>query len=221
MGQKVDPRSFRIGITRTWQSRWFGSKKDFATNLESDVQIREYVTKNWKDAAISSVDIERSPGIVNVIIRTGRPGVLIGRGGTGIEEMIAKIKKAFFSGTQMQLKIDVREIRRVEEDAALIAQQVAQNLEKRMPFRRTLKMTLESVKRNRGVQGVKVEVSGRLDGAEMSRREWMADGRIPLQTLRADIDYAQDTARTTYGAIGIKVWIYKGEKFDTNPREEK
>jgi len=218
MGQKVDPRSFRIGITRTWQSRWFGAKKDFAKNLASDVQIREYVARQWKDAAISRVDIERAPGVVRIIISTGRPGVLIGRGGTGIDDMIAKIKKAFFAGKPTQVKVDVREIRHVEEDAALVAQQVAQNLEKRMPFRRTLKTTLESVKRNRDVKGVKIEVAGRLDGAEMSRREWMSDGRIPLQTLRADIDFAKDTARTTYGAIGIKVWIYKGEKFDTEPR---
>lgn len=214
MGQKVDPRSFRIGITRTWQSRWFGAKHDFAKNLASDIKIREYVTNNWKEAAISSVDIERAPGTVSIIIRTGRPGVLIGRGGTGVDEMIAKIKKEFFAGQPTQVKVDIREIRRVEEDAALIAQQVAQNLEKRMPFRRTLKTTIESVKRNRDVKGVKVEVAGRLDGAEMSRREWMSHGRIPLQTLRADIDFATDTARTTYGAIGIKVWVYKGEKFE-------
>ncbi len=214
MGQKVDPRSFRIGITRTWQSRWFGSKKNFSRNLESDARMRQYITETWKSAAISNVDIERAPGLVNIIIRTGRPGVLIGRGGTGIEEMVTKIKKAFFAGKPTQVKVDVREIRHVEEDAALVAQQIAQNLEKRMPFRRTLKTTLESVKRNRDVKGVKLEVSGRLDGAEMSRREWVSDGRIPLQTLRADIDYAMDTARTTYGAIGIKVWIYKGEKFD-------
>ncbi len=220
MGQKVDPRSFRIGITRTWQSRWFDTKKDFAKNLESDVKIRNYVKKTWKDAAISSVSIERAPGLVNVIVRTGRPGVLIGRGGTGIEDMITKIKKIFFAGKPTQVKVDVREVRRVEEDAALVAQQIVQTLEKRMPFRRTLKTTLESVKRNRDVKGVKLEVSGRLDGAEMSRREWMSDGRIPLQTLRAVIDYAKDTARTTYGAIGVKVWIYKGEKFDTT-REKK
>ncbi len=213
MGQKVDPRAFRIGVTRTWQSRWFSTKKNFAAHLRSDVELRDFIAKRWRNAAIASVDIERSPGVVTVIVRTGRPGVLIGRGGTGVEEMIATLKRTFFAGTPMQVKVDVREVRRVEEDAALVAQQVVQSLEKRMPFRRTLKTTLDSVKRNRDVKGVKIEVSGRLDGAEMSRREWMSDGRIPLQTLRADIDFAKDTARTTYGAIGVKVWIYKGEKF--------
>ncbi len=213
MGQKVDPRSFRIGITRTWQSRWFGAKKDFAAQLRSDVRLRDFITQKWRNAAIAGVEIERSPGVVTIIVRTGRPGVLIGRGGTGVEDMIATIKRTFFSGTPTQVKVDVREVRRIEEDAALVAQQVVQNLEKRMPFRRTLKTTLESVQRNRDVKGVKIEVSGRLDGAEMSRREWMSHGRIPLQTLRADVDFAKDTARTTYGAIGVKVWIYKGDKF--------
>ncbi len=214
MGQKVDPRVFRLGITRTWQSRWFGSKTDFAQNLEQDVQIREYIKKHLKAAAIAGVDIERATGTINIIIRTGRPGVLIGRGGAGIEDMIAKIKKEFFAGRRTTVKLDVVEVRRVEEDASLVAQQVAEQLEKRMPFRRIMKTVLESTMRNRDVKGVKVEMSGRLGGAEMSRREWMAEGRIPLHTLRADIDYSKATARTTYGAIGIKVWIYKGDKFE-------
>lgn len=214
MGQKVDPRSFRIGITRGWQSRWFGTKKDFARNLQTDAKIRDFVTRTWKDAAIASVDIERSTGVVHIIVRTGRPGVLIGRGGQGVEEMIARIKKEFFAGRTTMVKVDVREVRRVEEDATLVAQQAVQQIEKRTGFRRVLKTTIEGVKRNRDVQGVRVEMCGRLDGAEMSRREWAADGRIPLQTLRADIDFAKATARTTYGTIGVKVWIYKGEKFD-------
>lgn len=214
MGQKVDPRVFRLGITRTWQSRWFGSNADFAQNLQQDVQIREYIQKTLKAAAIAGVEIERATGVVTIIVRTGRPGVLIGRGGAGIEDIITKIKKEFFAGKRTTVKLDVVEVRRVEEEASLVAQQVAEQLEKRMPFRRIMKTTLESVTRNRDVKGVKVEMSGRLGGAEMSRREWMADGRIPLHTLRADIDYAKATARTTYGAIGIKVWIYKGDKFE-------
>ena len=213
MGQKVDPRGLRIGINRSWASRWFGSRKDFAANLASDVKIREYIKKEHKNAAIADVFIERAMGTVTIVIRTGRPGVLIGRGGSGIDKIAKEIKRRFFAGRPVRVKVDVKEVRRVEEDASLVAQQVAEQLEKRMPFRRILKSTLESVRRNRDVEGVKVEVSGRLGGAEMSRREWMSDGRIPLHTLRADIDFAKAEARTTYGVIGVKVWIYKGEKF--------
>ncbi len=219
MGQKVDPRGFRIGITRSWTSRWFGNKDSFAKNLASDVRIRDFISKEYKNAAIAGVDIERAMGTINVIIHTGRPGVLIGRGGAGINEIAKKIKQKFFAGRPMTVKVDAKEVRRVEENASLVAQQVAEQLEKRMPFRRILKNALESVSRNRDVLGVKVEVSGRLGGAEMSRREWMSQGRIPLHTLRADIDFARATARTTYGAIGVKVWIYKGDKFDDTNRQ--
>ena len=169
--------------------------------------------KQWKDAAISSVEIERFANVIKIIISTSRPGILIGRGGTGIEDISKLLKKNFFANKKIDLKIEIKEIKQFEENALLVAQNVAEQLEKRMPFRRVLKSALDQSEKNRNVKGVKIEISGRLGGAEMSRREWLSRGTIPLHTLRADIDYARATANTTYGSIGIKVWIYKGEKF--------
>lgn len=213
MGKKVNPIGIRLGITTSWRSKWFGGK-DFAKNLKGDIQMREAIMKQWKTAAIADVNIERSSGRVKVIILTSRPGMLIGRGGTGIEDINRLIKNKFFAGKKVELKVEVKEIRQFEENAQLVAQQVAEQLEKRMPFRRVLKSTLEQVQKNNKIKGVKIEVSGRLGGAEMSRREWLSKGTIPLHTLRADIDFSKATARTTYGAIGVKVWIYKGEVFN-------
>lgn len=212
MGKKTNPKGLRIGITNTWSSRWFG-KKEYVKNLKEDVEIRRFILRRWKNAAIADVEIERSSGILKIIIRTSRPGVLIGRGGTGIEDVMNLIKKEFFVGRKIDLKIEVYEIRQFEENASLVAQYIAEQLEKRMPFRRTLKSTLEQVKKNKSVKGVKLEIAGRLDGSEMSRREWLSSGTIPLHTLRADVDFARATARTTYGAIGVKVWVHKGEVF--------
>lgn len=210
MGRKVNPKGFRLGIATDWSSKWF-AKKEYAKNLKEDILIRQFVMETWKKAAISDVGIERSANVLKVIIKTARPGVLIGRGGTGIEDVSSLIKKKFLAGKKINLKIEAQEIKRLEEDAALVAQSVAEQLEKRTSFRRVLKTMLTQVEKNRSVKGVKIEVSGRLDGAEMSRREWLSRGTIPLQTLRADIDFSRYTARTTYGAIGIKVWIHKGE----------
>lgn len=215
MGRKVNPKGFRLGMVTGWESRWF-AKKGYAKNLKEDIQIRDFVMEQWQKAAISAVEIERSANVMKIIIKTARPGVLIGRGGTGIEDVSNLIKKNFYPGKKIDLKIEAREIRRFEEDAALVAQNVAEQLEKRTPFRRVLKSTLTQVEKNRSIKGVKIEVSGRLDGAEMSRREWLSRGTIPLQTLRANIDFSRYTARTTYGAIGIKVWIHKGEVFSNN-----
>nr|AMR07631.1 ribosomal protein S3 [uncultured bacterium] len=212
MGQKVNPRSFRIGITTAWRSRWFGGK-DAAKNLKEDVGIRSFIMKKWKSASIADVEIERSANDIKIIISTSRPGVLIGRGGSGIEDISRAIKKEFFTGSRIGIKIDIREIKEFESNASIVAQQVAEQLEKRVPFRRILKTTLDQADKNKIVKGIKVEVSGRLGGAEMSRKEWLSRGTIPLQTLRADIDFSKATARTTYGAIGVKVWIYKGEVF--------
>jgi small subunit ribosomal protein S3 len=212
MGQKVNPKSFRIGITTSWRSRWFGGK-DAAKNLKEDVGIRSFIMKKWKQAFIADVEIERSVNDIRIIILTSRPGVLIGRGGSGIEDISRAIKKEFFTGSRISIKIDIREIKESESDASIVAQQVAEQLEKRVPFRRILKTTLDQSEKNKIVRGIKVEVSGRLGGAEMSRKEWLSRGTIPLQTLRADIDFSRATARTTYGAIGVKVWIYKGEIF--------
>lgn len=213
MGQKVNPKGFRIGITTTWRSRWFGGK-NYKKNLREDIGIRRAIMKKWKQASIADVEIERSDNDIRIIILTSRPGVLIGRGGTGIEDIQKFIKGMFFSGKKTVINIDVKEIKNFEMNASIVAQQVAEQLEKRVPFRKVLKSTLEQVEKNKMVKGVKIEVSGRLGGAEMSRNEWLAKGTIPLQTLRADIDFARATARTTYGAIGVKTWIYKGEVFE-------
>lgn len=215
MGQKINPKGIRIGITTDWRSRWYADK-DFAKNLRQDVEMRRAIMKKWRSASIADVEIERSAQKVLLIVKTSRPGVLIGRGGSGIEDMSSHIKKNFFAGKKVDLKLEIKEIKQFEESAALIAQQVAENLEKRMPFRRVLKSMLDQVEKNRNIKGVKIQVSGRLNGAEMSRAEWLSRGTIPLHTLRADIDFARDVARTTYGAIGVKVWIYKGEIFSAD-----
>ena len=213
MGHKVNPTGLRIGITNTWKSRWF-SDKDYAKKLKEDIQIREFVMKKYKSAAIAEVEIERSANTLKLILKTARPGVLIGRGGTGISDISKIIKDKFFAGKKVDLKIEAQEVRQFEENASLVAQNVAEQLEKRVPFRRILKSTLDTVEKNRNVKGVKIEVSGRLGGAEMSRREWLSRGTVPLHTLRADIEFSKATAFTTYGAIGVKTWIYKGEVFN-------
>lgn len=213
MGHKANPKGLRIGITTTWRSRWFG-KKDYTKNLKEDIQIRRGVMKRWKSAAVADVEIERSAGVIRIIIKTSRPGVIIGRGGTGIEDISKFIKSNFFAGRKIELKVEVQEIRQFEENASLVSQNVAEQLEKRIPFRRVLKSMLEQVEKNKNVLGVKIELAGRLDGSEMSRREWAAKGTIPLHTLRADIDFARAKAATTYGSIGIKVWLHKGEVFE-------
>ena len=170
--------------------------------------------KKWKSAAIADVEIERSANTLKLIIKTSRPGVLIGRGGTGIGDMSTAIKTKFFAGKKIDLRIEAQEVRQFEENASLVAQNVAEQLEKRVPFRRILKSMLDQVEKNKNIKGVKIEVSGRLGGAEMSRREWLSRGTVPLHTLRADIDFSKATAFTTYGAIGVKTWLYKGEVFD-------
>jgi len=221
MGNKVNPTGIRLGITTNWLSRWYGSKKTYRQQLRKDIEIREFVVNKWKAAAIASVEIERNGNAVRLIIHTARPGVLIGRGGTGIEDLTRAIKKRFFAGKKVDLKVDVQEVKSPETNAMLVGQQVAEQLEKRLPFRRVLKTMLDQVEANKTVQGVKIEICGRLGGAEMSRREWLSRGKIPLHTLRADIDFALAEAKTTYGVIGVKTWIYKGEKFfeDTDKHE--
>ncbi|MFH0969009.1 MAG: 30S ribosomal protein S3, partial [Patescibacteria group bacterium] len=212
MGHKVNPKSLRIGITTNWRSRWFGGK-EYAKNLKEDIQIRRFVMNKWKTAAIADVEIERSAGTIKLIIKTSRPGVLIGRGGTGIEDISKMIKKEFFPGRKIDLKIEAQEVKQFEENASLVSQQIAEQLEKRVPFRRVIKSMLDRVIKSKNVKGVKIEMSGRLGGADMSRREWLSKGSIPLHTLRADVDFARATAKTTYGTTGVKVWIYKGKVF--------
>lgn len=213
MGKKVNPTGLRLGITTTWKSKWFASK-GYAKNLRQDIEIRELVSKRWKTASIAEVGLERSANTIKLVIKTSRPGVLIGRGGSGIEDISKAVKENFFANKKIDLKVEIQEVKQFEENASLVAQSVAEQLEKRVPFRRILKSTLDAVEKNRNVKGVKIEVSGRLGGAEMSRREWLSRGTVPLHTLRADIDFSRATAFTTYGAIGVKVWVYKGEIFE-------
>lgn len=213
MGHKVNPIGLRIGITQTWKSKWFG-KKEYKDSLREDIGIRGEITSKWKNALISDVEIERSQSSVKIVIRTARPGVLIGRGGSGVEDIKHHVQEKFFRGRKVNLRIDVQEVRNMEESAMILAQSAAEQIEKRMPFRRILKSTIEQAMKSNMIKGAKMELSGRLGGAEMSRREWLSKGTLPLHTLRANIDFARVTARTTYGAIGIKVWLYKGEVFD-------
>ena len=182
--------------------------------------MREFIQKQWKSAAVADVVIERSRSFMRILVRTSRPGVIIGRGGAGIEDMVVKLKKNFFRGRKEEIKIDVQEIRNFEESASLLAQNVAEQLEKRTPFRRALKSALDQAEKNRSIKGVKIALAGRLGGAEMSRDEWLSRGSIPLHTLRADIDFAQAEAHTTYGVIGVKAWVYKGEVVEKKEEAE-
>jgi small subunit ribosomal protein S3 len=176
--------------------------------------MREDIMRKWKSSAIADVEIERSAAMVKIIIRTARPGVLIGRGGSGMEDIQKYIKTKFFGGKRTGLKVEVQEVKHFEENAMLIAQNLAEQLEKRIPFRRAMKSMLDQVLKNSAIKGVKIQMSGRLGGAEMSRVEHSFKGTLPLHTLRANIDFARATAYTTYGTLGVKVWLYKGEVFD-------
>lgn len=213
MGHKTNPTALRIGITSTWKSRWF-DKKQFSKNLREDIEMRQLIMERWKSASVADVEVERSSGTIKLIIKTSRPGVLIGRGGTGIEDIDRAVKQSFFKNSKVNIRVEVQEVKQFEENASLVAQNVAEQLEKRIPFRRILKSMLDQVAKNKTVKGVKIEINGRLGGAEMSRREWLHRGTIPLHTLRANIDFSRAVAKTTYGTIGVKVWIYKGEVFD-------
>jgi len=208
MGHKVNPRSMRLQVNRDWSSRWFAGR-NYATFLIEDIKIRAAITKKLsRRAGVSRVDIERLNGQMIVTIHTSKPGVVIGRGGSGAEELKAMLSKMIGG----PVKISIEEVKRPELSATLVAENIASQLERRIGFRRAMKMAAENAMKS-GAQGAKVIVSGRLNGAEMARRETTAQGSIPLHTLRADIDYAQALAKTTYGVIGVKVWIYKGQRF--------
>lgn len=207
MGQKVNPRSLRLQVDKDWSSKWFAGK-DYATKLVNDIQVRRLLGKQLnRRAGVARVDIERSPNLTTVTIFTAKPGVVIGRGGAGAEEL----KKQLVKVVGGPVKVTIEEIKRPETNAKLIAENIAGQLERRIAFRRAMKMSVENTVKA-GALGAKVTVAGRLNGAEMSRRETSASGSIPLHTLRADIDFAQAEARTTYGVIGVKVWVHKGTK---------
>jgi small subunit ribosomal protein S3 len=217
MGHKINPTSFRSGITKNWPVRWF-FKDGYAKYLKEDEAIRKTINTKIGQAGIASIEIERTQGNLRVLIRAARPGFIIGRGGKGMEDLnkfiVKAIQKARGVATPVKASINVEELKRSEVSSAYIAQQIAWDLERRMPFRRTMKKYLEQVQQNRDTKGVKVLLAGRLDGNEIARREWLSRGSLPLQTLRADIDYGTATAHTTFGTIGIKVWVYKGEIFE-------
>ncbi len=216
MTHKVHPFSHRLGIIRDWKSRWFGGNK-YAQYLKQDVLIREFLVKKLRGYYVSSIEMERSEKKLRVIIKTARPGMVIGRSGEGstkLHEDIAKLIKQKGLTLTQELKLDIEEVRVPEADAAVVAYMVAEGLEKRLPFRRVLKQTIEKVIACRDVQGVRIVMSGRLGGADMARREELKRGRIPLQTFRADIDFAREKAHLPYGDIGIQVWIYRGMIFD-------
>lgn len=215
MTHKVHPRAFRLGYTTDWKSRWFNKKK-YQEYLKQDYYLRKFIMTHLKQAAVKEIEIKRSANSVNIIIHAARPGIIIGRGGTGIQEIKKEIiSKVFKEQTKgLNIKVDIEEVKKPETHAKIIAQNVAEQLERRMPFRRIIKQTLDKVMQNSEVKGAKISISGRLGGTEMARREWLKKGEMPLQTLRADIDYAYVNAYTTYGVIGVKIWVYKGEKFD-------
>ncbi|MDD5589839.1 MAG: 30S ribosomal protein S3 [Candidatus Portnoybacteria bacterium] len=224
MGQKVNPTGFRVGYTQNWKSRWY-NKKDFKKFLKQDTKFREFLSRKLAKAGVDSVEIERTANSVNIIIKTARPGLIIGRGGSGIEQLKEEIKKiASKEGirpSKAEIRLEVQELRSPESHASVMAQDMAEQIERRMPHRRIIKKGIEMIMQQKEVQGVKIMMKGRLGGAEIARTEWLAQGKIPLQTLRADVDFATATAFTTYGTVGIKVWIYKGDKFEEKKEGKK
>jgi small subunit ribosomal protein S3 len=209
MGQKINPIGFRLGVTKDWSSKWYSNSKNFASLLQNDIKVREFLNKKLANAAVSRIVIERPAKNAKITIYSARPGIVIGKKGEDIETLRSSLQSLM--GIPVQLNIE--EIRKPEVDATLIAQSIAQQLEKRVMFRRAMKRAMQNAMRL-GAQGVKIMSSGRLNGIEIARSEWYREGRVPLHTLRADIDYVVARAQTTYGIIGIKVWIFKGERFE-------
>ena len=208
MGQKVDPRGLRLGITRAWDSNWYADKKEYVKYFHEDVQIKEFIKKNYCHTGISKVRVERtSPSQVVVHIHTGKAGLIIGRKGAEIDALRAKLEKL----TAKKVAVKVQEIKDLNGDAVLVAESIAAQIEKRIAYKKAMTQAISRSMKSPEVKGIKVMISGRLNGAEIARSEWAVEGKVPLHTLRADIDYAVATAHTTYGALGIKVWIFHGE----------
>lgn len=223
MSHKVHPKIFRIRGIEDWLSQGFYGKKPLK-NVKEDFIIRSFLTKKLKESSVEKIEIERYLNKINIVVYSARPGIIIGRGGEGIEKLRLELLKEIFKKNSLslvewkelerKLKIEVKEVSNSWTSSVLIGQWIAQRIEKRMPFRKTIKQALEKILVNKEVKGVKIQVSGRLDGSQIARSEWLERGRLPRQTIRADIDYSLSEARCTYGTIGIKVWIYKGDKFD-------
>jgi small subunit ribosomal protein S3 len=206
MGRKVHPVGFRLGVNKTWDGRWYAEGDKYAEQLHQDFEIREMVREHAPRAGVSRVEIERYPGKIKIYVHTAKPGILIGRKG----ESVKRLRKELEALVGIKIDLDIKEIKSPDLDAYLIAANVASQLERRISYRRAMKRSIQQAMRQ-GAEGIKVKVSGRLTGAEMARTVWMREGRVPLQTLRADIDYAQVDAVTTYGTIGVKVWVYQGD----------
>jgi small subunit ribosomal protein S3 len=212
MGQKVNPVGIRLGITRDWTSTWYANKRNFPAYVYQDWQVREFLKKKLAEASVSRINIERAARKANITIHTARPGVVIGKKGEDIERLRLEVAKLMGMGVN-DVRLNIAEIRKPEVDAQLVAEGIAQQVERRVMFRRAMKRAVMNTMRS-GALGVKVRLSGRLNGSEIARTEWTREGRIPLHTFRADIDYGTAEAHTTYGVIGVKVWIFKGEVFD-------
>ena len=213
MGKKINPKIFRISTTKNWPSKWFAIGKDYYKNTEQDIRVRKFLLKELREAGIGRVEVERGADKINIGIHTAKPGLIIGRGGAGADDLKKKIHSRMLKNYKLgSISLNIFEVDRPNLSAQILVQSMTIDLEKRMPFRRVMKQAINRVERA-GALGVKIIVSGRLNGAEIAREEMLSWGKVPLQTLRADIDYARGAAKTTYGAIGVKVWIYKGDKF--------
>lgn len=219
MGHKVNPRIFRIGVIAEANSKWF-AKKNYSEFLKEDIQIRDYLKKRLKEGGVAKIEIERSANNLVIIIYTSRPGVVIGRGGGGIEELKKTIKRKFLGNKKITININIQEVDQPDLNAELVLQGLISQIEKRIPFRRVMKRGIDQVMRA-GAKGVKIIMAGRLNGVEIARTETLSKGKVPLHTLRADVDYARGTANTTYGAIGIKVWVYRGQIFQKDKEKAK
>jgi small subunit ribosomal protein S3 len=206
MGRKVHPIGFRLGVNQSWYSRWYADEGEYVPDLQEDFKIRQLIYQEAGRAGVSRIEIERFPGRVRAVVNTARPGILIGRRG----ETVKKLRQDIESLTKHKVDLEIREVKNPDSDAFLVAKNIAEQIERRVSYRRAMKRAIEQAMRQ-GAEGIRVEVSGRLSGAEMARRVWLRDGRVPLQTLRANIDFARTEAMTTYGRIGVKVWVYKGE----------
>ncbi len=212
MGQKVNPRIFRTGVITSWSAKWY-AEDDYPKFLEEDIKIRKFLKKKLRDASLGGVEIMRSPGKLEIKIHSAKPGLIIGKGGSKVDELKKEIIRKFLFDKKTNVEISIHEVDRPNLSAEIMVQNIANEIEKRVPYRRVMKRAIDAI-RKAGAQGVKVQVSGRLNGAEIARTETLSEGKIPLHTLRANIDYSRGAAITTYGTIGIKVWIYKGEVFD-------
>ena len=224
MSHSVHPYSHRLGIIRDWKSRWFGVRGKYQSNLKYDILLREYLAVRLRDFYVSTIEMERNEKHFRIIVKTSRPGMFVGKSGEGITKLkqdITKELRRLKLPPQQEIKIDVEEVRSPESNAAILAHMIAEALEKRLPFRRVMKQSLEKAMANRDVLGAKVYLGGRLGGADMARAEELKRGRVPLQTFRADIDFAREKAHMTYDDIGIKVWVYRGEVFAKKQKTEK